>query len=1502
MVQWWALIATSAMVVATAAGNVLVCLAITWERRLQNMTNYFLMSLAITDLMVAILVMPLGILTLVIGSFPLEPVYCLVWISLDVLFCTASIMHLCTISVDRYLSLRYPMKFGRNKTRRRVVLKIAFVWLLSIAMCLPLSLQYSKDYNQVLVKGVCQIPDPVYKLIGSIVSFYIPLGVMLITFALTVHLLAKQQQSLGDTNCQWLSTPPMERDTARRATWRRFLPRSGDRAPRTQPAAGGLVVSAQNAPHHHSSAETEMSALDTHDLWLQDNEPPPPSAMSALHQFGAELLKLSRGLESLPVPVDRSLNAEDDHHVTSSPRPEDVKDEKNTLNLLTSGSSPSLRPPHPPPPPPQPHGTSSHSLRLVRKGACRRRTRASTIHVDTPQRNSLKRTSIEIRKRVTSYHGPSNRWGTSDSSSPEDAKDKEEDENPENSTPPNPKTIEYKRFDNQNSKNNLPRRRYSHPLNVPLAGYSHSRKCSRCRKHVKTDQTGTTNPKTCRNQTSGSVKNCKCYKQSCPGSKRGGSNSRDPTDCKICTKCCRGSEIGGVSYSENSIDLKIGVGYGKREKDDSEDPKSGDKDSMSSKSRGKDSTFPKSRENDSVSPEVCTRSSVKDICVECESGEKDSTIPKSSDKDRSLRVCTRSSVKDCKDLSKDSQEVYRRDRLSPKQSSKKCSSTKTIAKDSQGSSKDCTVFKSDKNGEKSGDNTCHVCKKVTTSEEVCSCPYLESLSSEERIRKDLKVLKIDSKDCKSGGLDENVPHSVHSNTEKSHNIPTDTEIPQNLPSSVNPCCDTHQYDLINLSDSDERVISGNIATNVNMPQIDSSSFEKHSIMRTSDLKDSEASQSSSSIIQISKNVSQNSDKCRHVCLEQDITVIKNEDQGSGSVPKIVGNVPKFSSKAINCTCECGCHTMNEDLSGENFPASTRISLKGRCICTSLSNRDLRKRDVLRKSEENLKVSELEPGMCECHSRMSQDITRLSENIPRTPQDVTRLSENIPRTPQDVTRLSENISSTSQDVTRLSENISRASQDTTRLSENISRTPQDVTRLSENISRTPQDVTRLSENVPRTSQDDTRLSECIPRTSGDTTRLSDNIPRTSQDSIRLSDNIPRTSGDTTRLSENIPRTSQVPSPNHIPPASKCASNHQNLDNSGFLSGDNLRMAYSCGDIRHMCCSDDLEQMSSDDFCVKNVNISKKLPSPHEKRDAERHSMMLLPPPCRCPYFGDVEGERKVSPNRTNEVVIVTSTPPQKSPLRRRSKQYSLKTSESEDNTASTASTPLHFTPRSGRTSSTITLGSVKRKSECEPAAVTTVVTWESPGVFGHRRGSSFGSAGTARTMVMTSETRSNRFNNLRRAVTLKMPKHNGSIFAATELSRVSSTSTLTSKNSKIRGPYSRNSSILFRTSSRHGRIIRLEQKATKVLGVVFFTFVILWAPFFILNLLPSICGDCEKDIGKGVFDFATWLGYASSMVNPIFYTIFNKVFRQAFKKVLLCKYHRKETWKPSKPNK
>ncbi|XP_076304409.1 5-hydroxytryptamine receptor 2B [Tachypleus tridentatus] len=195
----WTGLLTTVIIVSTIVGNSLVCVAISKERRLQNMTNYFLMSLAVTDLMVALLVMPVATVILMEGYFPLPPVYCLAWVSLDVLFCTCSIMHLCTISVDRYLSLRYPMKFGRHKTKRRVILKLCIVWLLSVAMSLPLGMLYEKDSQSVIQNGVCNTLDPVFAVVGSVISFFIPLLIMVTTYLLTVRLLRCKQKEVALT-------------------------------------------------------------------------------------------------------------------------------------------------------------------------------------------------------------------------------------------------------------------------------------------------------------------------------------------------------------------------------------------------------------------------------------------------------------------------------------------------------------------------------------------------------------------------------------------------------------------------------------------------------------------------------------------------------------------------------------------------------------------------------------------------------------------------------------------------------------------------------------------------------------------------------------------------------------------------------------------------------------------------------------------------------------------------------------------------------------------------------------------------------------------------------------------------------------------------------------------------------------------------------------------------------------------------------------------------------
>lgn len=75
----------------------------------------------------------------------------------------------------------------------------------------------------------------------------------------------------------------------------------------------------------------------------------------------------------------------------------------------------------------------------------------------------------------------------------------------------------------------------------------------------------------------------------------------------------------------------------------------------------------------------------------------------------------------------------------------------------------------------------------------------------------------------------------------------------------------------------------------------------------------------------------------------------------------------------------------------------------------------------------------------------------------------------------------------------------------------------------------------------------------------------------------------------------------------------------------------------------------------------------------------------------------------------------------------------------------------------------------------------------------------------------------------------------------------------------------------------------ERRATLILGLIMASFILAWLPFFVLYVLEALCAPC--DIGPTGFAVAFWLGYCNSALNPIIYTIFNRDFRKAFRKIL-----------------
>ncbi|KAM6965498.1 5-hydroxytryptamine (serotonin) receptor 1A a [Aplochiton taeniatus] len=172
----------TALILCSIFGNACVVAAIALERSLQNVANYLIGSLAVTDLMVSVLVLPMAALYQVLNKWTLGQEICDIFISLDVLCCTSSILHLCAIALDRYWAITDPIDYVNKRTPRRAAILISVTWLIGFSISIPPMLGWRKAEDRANPDACTISQDPGYTIYSTFGAFYIPLVLMLVLY------------------------------------------------------------------------------------------------------------------------------------------------------------------------------------------------------------------------------------------------------------------------------------------------------------------------------------------------------------------------------------------------------------------------------------------------------------------------------------------------------------------------------------------------------------------------------------------------------------------------------------------------------------------------------------------------------------------------------------------------------------------------------------------------------------------------------------------------------------------------------------------------------------------------------------------------------------------------------------------------------------------------------------------------------------------------------------------------------------------------------------------------------------------------------------------------------------------------------------------------------------------------------------------------------------------------------------------------------------------------
>ncbi|KAM4612760.1 neuromedin-U receptor 2 [Polymixia lowei] len=194
------------------SGNLLTCAVIAKHKKMRNPTNLYLLSLAVSDLLVLLFGMPLEIYDLWQNyPFPFGAGGCYFKTFLFETVCFASILNVTALSVERYMAVVYPLKTRYLSTNRHAKRVITTVWVVSMVCAVPNTSLHGMFYlpERMDESAICTVLKPlwIYNLVIQITTvcfYFIPMMVISVLYlVMGVHLGREKRQPQGNLgrNC-----------------------------------------------------------------------------------------------------------------------------------------------------------------------------------------------------------------------------------------------------------------------------------------------------------------------------------------------------------------------------------------------------------------------------------------------------------------------------------------------------------------------------------------------------------------------------------------------------------------------------------------------------------------------------------------------------------------------------------------------------------------------------------------------------------------------------------------------------------------------------------------------------------------------------------------------------------------------------------------------------------------------------------------------------------------------------------------------------------------------------------------------------------------------------------------------------------------------------------------------------------------------------------------------------------------------------------------------------